>query len=677
MNNKFYRLRNLGCAVLCSLTLPLTAQNLSTIDQIKANYKQLMMPHDAQQNDSLWTGLVSMERETEVSDQMVEEIIRLFPFDEQQITSYLTHIDAQGKWVDINYQDTKRSGWDAKKHSKRILELSKLLYSSDAAKFGEKRIEDAIHAALKFWYGANLKCPNWWYNQIGIPKTLGEALMLIEERLTPEEIQGGIEVLKNSKFKMTGQNKVWLAGNVLMRGLLENDLPLVKAARDTIASEIVLGRVEGIKSDWSFHQHGPQQQFGNYGMAFITGMSFYNRLFQGTELEFSAEQKRILASLIDEGFQWVIWKRYMDVNALGRQLFKNVQIHKGYYLAMNAEGLASSVYPKSVNALIGHKHFFDSDYTVHRAKNWMATVKMASNRVIGTELINEDNLQGLYMGDGATYFYVRGDEYNNVFPLWDWRKIPGVTAHEDTKRVPRIGGPRSRNKTDKVGGIAYQNTGFSAMELNRLGLKAYKSWLFTDEFVLCLGTGIQSDSALNVTTSVDQRIKHGPLMHKVGKKWQQIDQNTVMINKENRFFHDNIGYIILDNANCEVASGMRTGQWHDCMGMYRPENVTGEMVSIHLNHGIAPRNGAYAYIVLPATTQEKTAQFEVKDINIIRNDNQAQIVKLSKDKNIYWLAVYQSGVYDLGKKTIHIDRPGIYCMELIKDSYQALSQTLF
>lgn len=677
MKNKINLLKNIGCAALLALSLPLSAENHPTIDRIKANYKQLMMPHDAQSNDSLWNGLVSMERETEISDQMVEEIIRLFPFDDKEMNGYLDRLDAEGKWTDINYHDTKRSGWDGKKHAKRILELSKLLYSSDAPKYGEKRIEDAIHAALKFWYGANLRCPNWWYNEIGIPKTMGEALMLIEERLTPEEIQGGIEVMKNSKFKMTGQNKVWLAGNVLMRGLLENNLPLVKAARDTIASEIVLGRKEGIKNDWSFHQHGPQQQFGNYGMAFITGMCFYNRLFQGTELEFSAEQKQILASLIDEGFQWVIWKRYMDVNALGRQLFKNVQLHKGYYLAMNAQGLAESVYPKSVNVLTGHKHFYESDCTIHRTKNWMASVKMASNRVIGTEVINEDNLQGHYMGDGATYFYVRGDEYTNVFPLWDWIKIPGVTAHEDTRKVPRIAVARSRNKTNKVGGVTYQNQGYTAMELNRMGLKAYKSWLFTDNFVLCLGTGIQSDSVLNVTTSVEQRLKHGNFTVKEGNKWVPVTGKKIFSNNENRFFHDNMGYVVLNNATCVAESATRSGQWHNVMGMYRPETVNGEMVSLYLNHGSSPENGNYMYVVLPNSTMKETARFNVKDIDVIRNDSKAQIVRYKKNKDIYWLAVYQPGNFKLGKQNLHIDDAGIYCVKYNRHSLDLLSKDIF
>ena len=66
----------------------------------------------------------------------------------------------------------------------------------------------------------------------------------MKEQLNPEEKEAAIEVMENAKFGMTGQNKVWLAGNMLMRGLLQDDFELVKAARDTIVSEITTGMQE-------------------------------------------------------------------------------------------------------------------------------------------------------------------------------------------------------------------------------------------------------------------------------------------------------------------------------------------------------------------------------------------------------------------------------------------------
>ena len=146
----------------------------------------------------------------------------------------------------------------------------------------------------------------------------------------------------------TGYRWLFGKGNVLIRALLQNDADLVKAARDAIASEIVLGRKEGIKDDWSFHQHGPQQQFGNYGLSFVTGMSFFFQLFKDTDYEFTGQQREILVSLIDKGYRWVIWNRYMDVSSLGRQFFHNAQIHKAYSLAFAAEDMDWQVFLRMV-----------------------------------------------------------------------------------------------------------------------------------------------------------------------------------------------------------------------------------------------------------------------------------------------------------------------------------------
>ena len=73
------------------------------------------------------------------------------------------------------------------------------------------------------------------------------------------------------------------------------------------------------------------------------------------------------------------------------------------------------LHPDTNNEFTGNKFFGDSDLTIHRTPHWMASVRMASDRVIGTELVNEDNLKGYYMADGAIYTYIRGDEYHNIF----------------------------------------------------------------------------------------------------------------------------------------------------------------------------------------------------------------------------------------------------------------------
>lgn len=660
--NRFIKYILLGCCMVANQNVWATGED--ELSRIKENYRTILVPF-AEKTDSLLSDFIRIKPETEISDQVVVELQQRYPFDLDKIKDYLKKMAADGSWTDINYADTKRSGWEPKQHTERILELSKLYYSDQTDFYKSDEIRKAIHLALAYWFSARLKCRNWWYNEIGIPKTLGTAFILLEEQLSEEEKASAIEVMRNAKFGMTGQNKVWLAGNVLIRALLEQNAQLVKAARDTIVSEICTGRKEGIKADWSFHQHGPQQQFGNYGLAYVSGMSFFYRLFKGTAYEFDKRQLAILHSLVNEGYRWVIWNRYMDISSLGRQLFHHAQVHKAYGLAFAAADLELDGFPKQGNFCVGHKHFDDSDYTVHRSKGWMGTVKMSSRRVIGTEQVNEDNLKGYYMGDGATYFYVRGDEYLDIFPFWDWRKIPGVTSYEDEKPMPNINHTRSNNASPLVGGLTDGRRGMASMQLVRDGLKAYKSWLFTDDFAICLGTGIQADTALCVTTSIDQRLKMGDVMVLQDEDWKKIEGRQSFAQKELRFFHDQTGYITLaDEDTLVVESGRRSGRWCDFMKMYQPVAVEGEVLSLHLRHGVRPLEAKYQYVVFPGIDKEKLKQFDVnREIRIVCNDSVAQVLQVPSAGKGYWVAVYQDKEIVLDGKKFGPVFPGIYYVE--------------
>ncbi len=512
-------LRKIIVIAVLLLSASVQASNTDELARIKQNYARMLVPSGTDAF-GLLSILSSITPEEEMSDQVVVELHQRYPFDLKKIKVYLSSFTKAGTWPDINYDDKKRSGWEPKIHAERILELVKLYNSKQTSYYHSPEVEAVIHKALDYWFTAKPVCLNWWYNQIGVPKTLGTAFILFEEKLTAAEREKAVAVMENAKFGMTGQNKVWLAGNVMMRALLQNDYALVKTARDMIASEIVTGGEEGIKDDWCFHQHGAQQQFGNYGLSFVAGMSFFSGLFSGTSLTFDEQQLGILSALINNGYRWVIWKGMMDVNALARQLFHHAPVHKALSLAFAASelgggecGECTSVatallrdnYPApEVNGLVGNKSFWQSDYTIHRRPSWMASIKMASDRIIGAEMMNGDNMKGYYMADGATYIYKDGKEYLDIFPLWDWRKLPGVTAFEDDAPMPLINNYRPRNKGTFVGAVSDGQQGMAAMELNRAGIKAHKAWVCAGDYVLCLGADIQADSNLVVTTSIEQ-----------------------------------------------------------------------------------------------------------------------------------------------------------------------------
>lgn len=668
---------------LSALPLGCFAQD-NDLTRIKQNFIRLQ--HTGKLvSEEPYSTLNRLAREQSLSDQMVVELFHRQATHPDTVRQYLNRQRTDGTWPDIDYKDQKRSGWEPRIHTERILELTKQYASAGSPFYRSEPVKSAIRKGLHYWFTRKPVCPNWWYNEIGVPKTLGSVFLLFEKELTETEKQSAIEVMEHSRFGMTGQNKVWLAGNVLTRALLQNDAALVRAARDTIVSEIVTGQKEGIQPDWSFHQHGTQQQFGNYGLAFLASMSFYSGVFAGTSMAFDEPQLEIVRRLVDEGYRWILWKGMMDISSLGRQFFKEAQVHKGLsttFAALElgggnspacnatAQQLCLENYHKAPkHVLTGHRHFYCSNYTVHRRPTWMASVKMASRRVCGTENMNGDNMKGFYIADGATYVYQDGREYMDIFPLWDWRKLPGVTAYDKEGAIPVR---QVRNNSDFVGGLSDGTHGMTVMELDRNGLKAQKAWIFTDRFILCLGTGISTDSTLTVTTAMEQCHRRDTLYALQEKKWQPIVRLSENGQREMRFYHHRTGYVCWGEdmqATAEVAS--RTGQWHDIMQMYPEGNTQGEVVQLCLKHGQAPRNASYRYLILPDAEKDEVAAFNLNTFRILRNDRQMQAVAL--DDGSHWIAVLQPGEMMLADRTrVELKTPGIYKVYRKGNEYAAL-----
>lgn len=673
----------------------LTSQTLSSqtlTDSIRLRFQQLLLPqhqrhsldnNQAQKLSTMAQMLDERLRREEPgfsnSDRVVVELQQRAPLNPERLDAYLRNLDEQGRWSDINYKDKKRSGWEPRLHAERILEMVKAFHKPHTPYYNNPTVEGAIHRALHYWLTCGLTCANWWYNEIGVPRTLGTAMVLFDANLTEEERWLAVEFMKVSRIQMTGQNRVWLAGNVLMRALLENNETLLREARDVIAEEIRTDAAEGIKADWSFHQHGAQQQFGNCGLAYICALSLYSGLFAGSSIAFTPQQTETLHHLLNDGYRWIIWQGEMDINALGRQFFCDAPLHKGLSLGFAAMEMGQSEWLEdcfgSGSTRSGHKHFFCSDYTLSRRATWMASLKMSSQRVIGAESLNGDNLGGYYGGDGALFIYRDLEPYHRIYPLWDWRRLPGVTAYAHPGApMPTLNSRRPfTNDSHMVGGLSDGRNGISIMRLVRDGLQADKCWLFLDSVVVCLGASIASDSTLEVTTAVEQCRLLGEV--------KQFDSS-----QETRLWHHGMGYVIPGNSKplfpkgkkgkpvqrkdeesnrCLVERQLAKGSWHQVMQLYDDTEVKDSLFSITLNHGAAPKEASYLYYLLPDITPTNLERWNARSITVLRNDRKIQALCHS---GVVWVAVKESDILSLldenGKRmSVEFLSPGLYRME--------------
>ena len=105
-------------------------------------------------------------------------------------------------------------------------------------------------------------------------------------------------------------------------------------------------------------------------------------------------------------------------------------------------------------------------------------------------------ITGYYLGDGATYLYQSGKEYKNIFPYWNWKKIPGTTTLQDDEPLPELTASGYRIPSDFVGGVSDGSDGIAVLDYNRLGVDAKKSWFIFNDQIVCLGAGVHSSQGL-------------------------------------------------------------------------------------------------------------------------------------------------------------------------------------
>lgn len=338
--------------------------------------------------------------------------------------------------------------------------------------------------------------------------------------------------------------KLYKAGNNLMKGLLIDDEAIVVKSRDIIAEEMCVTDAEGVQKDWSFHQHGPQIQFGNYGLTYVEGLSFWMRVLKDTAYDFTEEQKQIVCNLMKEGICWSVYRGVMDPSYCGRQNFIDAGPGKAFALAVAAQNMAVAMdsekdffnnvaneclLPSVYDSLLtGARYFWRSDCGIYRSPHWYASVRMHSDRTIGFEFTNRENTLANFSADGAVILMQDAQEFSNIFAIWDWRKVPGVTAYDDRKPIKcdtSIEG--RRNDSGHVGGLACGNVLAATMELDRDGLHALKSSFFFEDCVVCLGADIKvrEDAFVSVTVLRNdadcQAVLHGDVLcavfHKGGE----------------------------------------------------------------------------------------------------------------------------------------------------------------
>lgn len=549
------------------------------------------------------------------------------------------------------------------------------------------KVKSGLDYVYKFYYGPNVweqgTYGNWWYWDIGVPLTLTKILLLLEDRLGSTLVKKYLEPFDflNKYPTMTACNKTWVTYCVFASALLQNDAERMLLSQKKFVDVFDYVSVsDGFYTDGSFIQHGKHPYTGGYALSMLTTLTDIMYVLHGTRFEIIPE----LYPEVDNQYKWVfenfqpvIYNGGLFAGMRGREVFRNTSEQAAGNTAVYSLIKMAQYAPADVKAKLESllKHYFNtgstnyvngapialSDYTaalknnaavqarsqynithifgmmdrvVHHNSRYAASVSLNSTRIYKYEAINNENMDGWYIGDGMIYIYTDGYDFNyNFFNYSDPYKMPGTTVTDQNRKQENLNGG-ILNGSAFAGGVSIGEYGISVYDQvpaqnkyfdSKLNLR--QSYFFFDDEIVALGTGIKDTSGASVRTIVENRLWRDNDSFYVNGAKKILSSEYSSTDVKTMHFSNMGGYVFLDNMNIK----------------YRKADGTADFLEIWIEHGKNPNGASYSYVYLPeATTDETEAYQAAPDIEIISETDKIHAVK-EKSLGITGYAFYEAG----------------------------------
>ena len=510
----------------------------------------------------------------------------------QKTEQLLRQVQPDGSLPGIVYKHEKVRGsaWQPSRH----LSVMQTLAAANP---------EAAGHMLDFWIRTDNTSENWWWPEIGIPAAICKTMLMLDRKAekgnpvrtildrtclfipdgTPDRL----------KYKYTGQNKVWLAGIHLMKGLLYDDPVMVEEGRDAILSEIRFSDKEGLQSDWSYHQHGAQLQFGNYGLSWFTDMVFWTVALTGTKYAFPPEKTAMVTQYYTRGLRWTLSGRMMDINACGRQIIGSWPYTKYRQVRRNAALLQEAGLLEKLPEPEGSISYPRSGYLIHRCSDSFFSVRMCSRKLIGPETCNSENMQGAFTGDGATMLYPGFRWHQASLALRNWYKVPGTTELQNpVSLVPSMLPPH--NSEGDYCCFAEGNTAAAMMKFRNPEMQADKAWFCFGKYIVCIGGNIRAAVPGQIATTIAQAFRDSPVLL-AAKALPEGEKRSA---GKTSFTFEGMKYLLPEKGDFHFLLDHRKGNWNTINFEHPSTPVSGKMLTVWQEHE-ADGSGQYLYAIFP------------------------------------------------------------------------------
>lgn len=333
--------------------------------------------------------------------------------------------------------------------------------------------------------------------------------------------------------------------------------------------------------------------------------------------------------------------------------------------------------------------WFTGDRAAWHRSNYAASFAIHSKREPAFECINEMNMTGWHMGDGALYLYTDYDrhQFDGVNFIYKNREIayhyPGTTEDRRERDIRHVVMPEWFRVSKSFAGSlsfsekyltcamdfeSYNFDGPDIREDNGYGmglaphindLTAKKAWFCFDKELVALGAGINSTMNSPVDTTVEHRRlvqeeKYGQFV-KSAEADGEIDRFGQAI-YEKRYtnpqwvcMEGHSGYYFPDGGNVyirryiseiDTESGVFGNNLEEGIVW---ENAKQPFFEVRLEHGENPKDATYSYVILPYATPKTLEEYANEpDIEIVSNTAKVQAV-YKKSLGITGYVFYEPG----------------------------------
>ena len=207
---------------------------------------------------------------------------------------------------------------------------------------------------------------------------------------------------------------------------------------------------------------------------------------------------------------------------------------------------------------------------------------MSSLRTTGAEATTNDNMLGIHFGHGVMQYLFSGDEYHNMAGLWDWRRLPGLTAvYGDGSLRP---GPHGKNLSPAVGGVDDGENSGCMLNVQIPELEFNKSVALFGKTAVFNLSDVKNKTSFPVNTTIDSKRYTAPVEVIAGGKKVVFSDGIQKFTQVSRIICGKMAYTFPQPVDLTVAIEEKDFEWNR-LTIWADGRVSGKTVTVYNTDG--------------------------------------------------------------------------------------------